>query len=70
MGVNNQSMDTMATENLLDLFSIEQNDEGKKSVAKSGGAVKNMLENLPELWDDQQYAEEFDVESFLSKMKQ
>jgi hypothetical protein len=29
-----------------------------------------VLENLPELWDDQQYAEEFDVESFLSKMKQ
>lgn len=70
VGVNNQSMDTMATENLLDLFSIEQNDASKKATAKGGGSVKNMLENLPELWDDQQYAEEFDVESFLSKMKQ
>lgn len=69
VGVNNQSMETMATENLLDLFSIEQNDESKKA-AKSGSSVKNMLENLPELWSDQQYAEEFDVESFLSKMKQ
>lgn len=69
VGVNNQSMETMATENLLDLFSIEQHDDGKKSATRSGGSVKNIIENLPELWDDQQYAEEFDVESFLSKMK-
>lgn len=69
VGVNNSSMETMATENLLDLFSIEQNNE-KKLANKSGNSVKNILESLPELWDDQQYAEEFDVESFLSRMKQ
>lgn len=70
VGVNNQSMDTMATENLLDLFSIDQNDESKKAAAAKSGNVKSMLENLPELWTDQEYAEEYDVESFLSKMKQ
>lgn len=70
VGVNNQSMDTMATENLLDLFSIEQNNETKKPANNKGGnSLKNILESLPE-WDDQQYAEEFDVESFLTRMKQ
>lgn len=69
VGVNNQSMDTMATENLLDLFSIDQNNESKKAANKSGNSLKNILDSLPE-WDDQQYAEEFDVESFINSMKQ
>lgn len=70
VGVNNQSMETMATENLLDLFTTQQNDEAKKSSNKSGGSVKSMIESLPELWNEDQYAEEFDVDSFLNRMKQ
>ncbi|XP_070498926.1 TATA-binding protein-associated factor 172 [Chironomus tepperi] len=69
VGVNNQSMETMATDQLLDLFSIEQNDDSKKSANKSGSSVKNILENLPELWDDSQYAEEFDIENFIGGLK-
>jgi TATA-binding protein-associated factor len=70
VGVNNQSMETMATENLLDLFTTQQNDDSKKSANKSGGSVKSMIESLPELWNEDQYAEEFDVDKFLTRMKQ
>lgn len=69
VGVNNQSMETMATDQLLDLFSIEQNDDSKKSANKSGNSVKNILESLPELWDDNQYTEEFDIENFIGGLK-
>lgn len=69
VGVNNQSMETMATDQLLDLFSIEgKDDDPKKSSSKSGSSVKNILESLPELWDDNQYAEEFDIDNFIKKM--
>jgi TATA-binding protein-associated factor len=68
VGVNNQSMETMATDQLLDLFSIEK-DDGKKSGSKGGGSVKNILESLPDLWDDNQYTEEFDIENFIGGLK-
>ncbi|KAG5679831.1 hypothetical protein PVAND_009369 [Polypedilum vanderplanki] len=69
VGVNNQSMETMATDQLLDLFSIEKNDDGKKTATSKGGSVKTILESLPELWDDNQYTEEFDIENFIGGLK-
>jgi TATA-binding protein-associated factor len=70
VGVNNQSMDTMATDQLLDLFSIEQsNNDGKKNAQKTGNSVKNILENLPELWSEDQYEEEFDINNFIGGLK-
>jgi TATA-binding protein-associated factor len=69
VGVNNQSMETMATDTLLDLFSIEQNEDGRKSSSKSGGSgVKNILDSLPELWDENQY-QEFDIENYVEALK-
>lgn len=69
VGVNNQSMETMATDQLLDLFSIEQSNEDGKKSSNKGNSVKNILESLPELWDDNQYAEEFDIENFIGGLK-
>lgn len=71
VSVNNQSMDTMGTDQLLDLFNLSENEkDSRKAQNKSGGSVKSMLENLPELWDpDQEYAEEFDMTQFIEGLK-
>lgn len=69
VSVNNQSMDTMGTEQLLDLFDLSENDkDNKKTQSKSGGSMKNILQSLPELWDPNQYTEEFDMTQFIEKM--
>uniref|UniRef100_A0A182N4Z9 TATA-binding protein-associated factor 172 n=1 Tax=Anopheles dirus TaxID=7168 RepID=A0A182N4Z9_9DIPT len=103
----NASMDTMGTDQLLDLFTLA-NDSGKRiasatssaSSASStdrrgslhrsnsagpiaavagaeiessngggGTAIKTVLESLPELWDDSQYHEEYDLSQFLEGLK-
>lgn len=70
VSVNNQSMETMGTDQLLDLFNLSENEkDNKKAQNKAGGTVKNMLENLPELWEESQYAEEFDMTQFIQGLK-
>lgn len=70
VSVNNQSMETMGTDQLLDLFQLSESDkDNKKTSSKSSGSMKSVLENLPELWDDSQYAEEFDMTQFIEGLK-
>uniref|UniRef100_A0A182JX29 TATA-binding protein-associated factor 172 n=1 Tax=Anopheles christyi TaxID=43041 RepID=A0A182JX29_9DIPT len=97
----NASMDTMGTDQLLDLFTLAD-DSGRQRTAgtvastvsdrrgslrsaatsnaagaaaeleangNSGTAIKTVLENLPELWDDSQYHEEYDLSQFLEGLK-
>lgn len=70
VSVNNQSMETMGTDQLLDLFDLSENDKDNvKTQNKSGGSMKSILQSLPELWDPNQYHEEFDMSQFIEKMK-
>uniref|UniRef100_A0A182TC48 Helicase C-terminal domain-containing protein n=1 Tax=Anopheles maculatus TaxID=74869 RepID=A0A182TC48_9DIPT len=104
----NASMDTMGTDQLLDLFTLAD-DGGKQQQQQqqhqqrapssgsdrrlrsatnnssssststvnkleangnnSGAAIKTVLESLPELWDDSQYHEEYDLSQFLEGLK-
>lgn len=69
----NASMETMGTDQLLDLFSLsEQQQQARGSATDSqasNASVKQMMENLPELWEDQQYQEEYDLSSFIKTLK-
>ncbi|XP_035918849.1 TATA-binding protein-associated factor 172-like [Anopheles stephensi] len=107
----NASMDTMGTEQLLDLFTLADDAGGKPKQQQqqrappppggsdrrlrsatnnssssgssstattteleangnsSGAAIKTVLESLPELWDDSQYHEEYDLSQFLEGLK-
>jgi len=31
--------------------------------------MKKILENLPELWDDKQYTDEYDLSGFMKSLK-
>lgn len=68
----NASMETMGTDSLLDLFdsSADKNKNSKAESGDSGSAtMKNVLENLPDLWEDNQYEEEYDLTQFLQGLK-
>ena len=68
----NASMETMGTDQLLDLFNLNEAKNAKEAQSKNsdnGTTMKNVLENLPELWDDNQYHEEYDLTQFLESLK-
>ena len=78
ISADNASLSSMATDSVFDLFSLDEeakgqiqgqgqgqkvnNDEGKTSL-------KTLLEEMPELWDDRQYEQEYNMQSYVSKTK-
>lgn len=59
----------MGTDQLLDLFSNKPNGGGECSNSKNTAGVKAILESLPELWDQQQYDNEYDLSQFMAKLQ-
>ncbi len=41
---------------------------GKNSVIAKPGGLKSVLEGLEDLWDENQYSEEFSLQSFTTKL--
>jgi TATA-binding protein-associated factor len=70
VSVENQTMETMGTDQLLDLFNLSEEDEkAKKQQSKSSNSsMKNILEVLPELWDNSQYEEQYDISTFIESL--
>ncbi|KAK3159851.1 hypothetical protein QOZ80_1BG0051830 [Eleusine coracana subsp. coracana] len=82
INAENSSLKTMNTDQLLDLFastpasrkasvlpSSSSDDPSKDSKRKSRGkGLKSILNGLDELWDQSQYAEEYDLNQFLAKL--
>lgn len=70
----NSSLQTMGTDQLLNLFSLEKvsnkNDSSssQKPVTESKG-IKSVLESLPELWDENSYETEYDLSNFIQSLK-
>ncbi len=74
----------METDQILDLFSLNETLDGPENPRAEGdeenmvdinGEVKEkgkkgFLDDLGELWDDKQYEEEYNLDSFLATMKQ
>lgn len=68
----NASMETMGTDQLFDLFNLTDNNaRSTNSVESTSGNVtmKQALDGLPELWEDKQYDEEYDLTQFLQGLK-
>ena len=72
---DNSSLQTMDTGQLLDLFSVEKERKNKDSSAESGvqgtqsnKGLKSVLENLGELWDENQYEAEYNLDSFIESL--
>lgn len=82
----NAGLNTMDTDQLLDLFNLGETAEGAEKPLPEGAAgnevdmvdidgevkekgKKGWLDDLGELWDDRQYQEEYNLDSFLATMK-
>ena len=79
---DNASLKNMDTSTLLDLFapadgsgSGSAQDGSKDEAGATGGAggggggMSKVLTNLEELWDESQYQEAFNIDSFVSSLK-
>lgn len=78
ISTENASLETMATDQLLDLFSLDngrdkrtdhQEDAVSSKLPGLPGISRSVLDILPELWEQQQYDDEYDLDSFLSTLK-
>ncbi|XP_075146462.1 histone acetyltransferase 1 [Haematobia irritans] len=74
----NASLDTMGTGQIFDLFNLnernkecESNKKSTPSTSTGSGQVSMnaIIENLPELWSEQQYDEEYDMSNFVQALK-
>ena len=66
---------------LLDLFSLDNNKKVRnenitmpeeinmEKIIGVPGINRSVLEILPELWEQQQYDDEYDLDSFLTTLK-
>jgi TATA-binding protein-associated factor len=80
----NAGLGTMETDQILDLFNLNESLDGPENPTAEGGeehmvdingevkekGKKGFLDDLGELWDDKQYEEEYNLDSFLATMKQ
>ncbi|XP_054284779.1 TATA-binding protein-associated factor 172-like [Macrosteles quadrilineatus] len=69
----NSSLETMATDKLLDLFSLEgKNTSGRSGWPNSSSnlTMKSVLANLPDLWEETSYEEEYDLSNFVKTLRQ
>jgi len=72
----NSGLQSMDTDQILDLFNVsnEGADSAKKkpkadsSSTEGLGNAKAVLENLETLWDDKEYEEEYNIDSFISSL--
>jgi TATA-binding protein-associated factor len=66
----------MDTDQILDLFSVSTTDEHRQKQKEKDEASSNkkasakaVLENLENLWDERQYEEEYNLDTFIESLK-
>lgn len=69
----NSGLTSMATDQLLNLFSIEgksDNPQGSQSVLYKSPSkgLKSMLQDMTELWNESEYDSEYNVNNFLCSL--
>ncbi|KAG9344401.1 hypothetical protein JZ751_011071 [Albula glossodonta] len=70
----NASLQSMGTDQLLNLFTLDKDEKaekGESSAASSFGkaSMKSVLDGLGDLWDQQQYDAEYDLDSFMHSLQ-
>ncbi|KAM6916245.1 TATA-binding protein-associated factor 172 [Xenentodon cancila] len=68
----NTSLQSMGTDQLLNLFTLDKGDKGEKgehSSTSGKASMKSVLEGLGELWDQQQYDSEYNLDNFMHSLQ-
>ena len=55
----------------MDLFSLSpgKGPGGAEPSGGAGGGVRSVLDSLPELWEEEQYEEEYNMDTFIKNLK-
>jgi len=70
VNADNRSLASMATDQLLDLFSLSASQtDGKASSSAAGRSAESVLGAMEELWDSRQYDSEYNLEKFIENFK-
>ena len=56
------------SEVVVDLQESRKSKGADGGGGEGGGGLKKVMENLPELWDDKQYADEYDLSGFMKSL--
>lgn len=67
----------MGTDQLLDLFSLDEKVKGESLAGSSRGrnpdtkkeSMQSVIDSLGELWDESQYESEYNLDSFMQSLK-
>ena len=67
----NASLQTMATDQLLDLFTLDSRGAAcaEEKASSASRSVKSVLDSLPDLWDESAYESEYDLSSFVQSLR-
>ncbi|XP_073411973.1 TATA-binding protein-associated factor 172 [Dendrobates tinctorius] len=68
----NASLQSMGTDQLLDLFTLDKDGKSEKMKTSEMGdknSMKSILDNLGELWNQEQYESEFSLDNFMHSLK-
>ncbi|CAJ1066966.1 TATA-binding protein-associated factor 172 [Xyrichtys novacula] len=65
----NSSLQSMGTDQLLNLFTLDKGEKAEQAASTSGKAsMKSVLDGLGELWDQQQYDTEYNLDTFMHSL--
>ncbi|XP_028845872.1 TATA-binding protein-associated factor 172 [Denticeps clupeoides] len=68
----NASLQSMGTEQLLNLFTLDKDEKTERSEPSSSSkkaSMKSVLDGLGDLWDQQQYDTEYNLDSFMNSLQ-
>ena len=72
---DNSSLSSMGTDQMLNLFSLDETKKGetsgtkkKESASSEKSTMKDVMNNLEELWDEKQYEAEYDLSNFMKSL--
>ena len=77
IGQDNSSLQTMSTDQLLDLFRLDDRAQrtgaehsAQECLPLSGkrSSMRAMLDSLEELWDEKQYESEYSLDNFIKTL--
>lgn len=66
---DNARLDTMRTDRLLDLFASPSPSQSQSQSDATTTTARSLIDSLPDLWDDKQYDDEYDLSGFMHKLR-